>query len=115
MTKHTEGLLIAGKYSSVVGMPIVGQLGTVICNMATMPVEHPHHKEINEVAQANANRLTSCWNALAGIDDPEAFMLDMKLWRKLQLHFKEDEPTFMAAAASIELDEAIMEHLKGGE
>lgn len=75
MTKHTKGLLIAGQYSSVVGMPIVGQLGTVICNMATMPAEHPHQKEINEVAQANAERLTACWNAMQGIDDPAAFML----------------------------------------
>ena len=56
-----------------------------------------------------------CLQALAGIDDPEAFMRDMGLWKKLQLYFKEGDPTFSSVAASLELDEAILEHLKGGD
>ena len=63
---------------------------------------------------ANSKRIVACVNALAGIDDPEAFMRDMKLWRKLQEHFKEGDPSFSSVAASLELDEAILEHLKGG-
>ena len=114
MTKHTEGLLIAGKYSSVVGMPIVGQLGTVICNMATMPVEHPHHKEINEVAQANANRLTSCWNALAGIDDPAAFMRAVREWWEALSAYQEDESGDNLRNLA-RLDVIMSKHLKGGE
>ena len=104
MSKHTKGLLISGQYSSVVGMPIVGQLGTIICNMATMPVEHPHHKEINEIAQANAERLTECWNALAGVEDPEGLRNMLDKWAELKRNNRPAQIT----------EQLILQHLKGG-
>ena len=53
------------------------------------------------------SRTSICVNALAGIDDPEAFMLDA---RELEQSFEKD-PVFDI----VRLASNVIQHLKGGE
>ena len=59
--------------------------------------------------EADATRIVACVNALAGIDDPEAFMRDVRV----MLEFDEDSPNFLEKMQAVR--ENIEEHLKGGE
>lgn len=54
-SKHTPGPWIASKYSSVVGCPVVNQIGHVVCNTASAGTFESGKEE----AEANAKLIAS--------------------------------------------------------
>ena len=65
---------------------------------------------VNAVCDAHDNvdaeRLMSCWNAMQGITDPAAFMLDVRTYF--------DDEMYAELSYEHSLERSIYKHLKGG-
>ena len=71
-------------------------------------------EENDWITVANTSRIVACVNALAGVDDPEAFMRDMREWREALSAYQEDESGDNLNNLA-RLDVVMSKHLKGGE
>ncbi len=66
MSGHTKGPWIAGKFSSVVGWPVVAQTGRVICDVAWM-AHLPREGGLFEETEANARLIAAAPKLLAAL------------------------------------------------
>ena len=72
------------------------------------------HKYGPWLVYPKANRIVACVNALAGVDDPVAFMRDVREWREALSAYQEDESHHHLPNLA-KYDVIVSEHLKGGE